>query len=98
MTITYCKIFEDDGNICVRPEQESRINAAVSQYVDSGGTRDTLLDLETLAGETYYTKASRITSWYVSTPETRRKIIEVEKLLEDEKKAFQADLGIWETP
>jgi hypothetical protein len=50
---------------------ESTIDAAVEQYISSGGTRDTLLLLTTVSGAMYKIPASNFSNWIVTTPEIR---------------------------
>lgn len=79
----------------VNADEEPRIDAAVSQWLASGKTQDTLLDLVTPEGATYKCLASIIVGWYCSTPETRRKRLELNKELDDTDKATKAEIGIW---
>lgn len=92
---TWLRIFEPDGPTSIAAHEEPRVNAAVSRYVDSGCSHDTLLDLEMIFGDTYYTKASLINSWYISTPAFRRAEIQHQGAYEEEDKSFKAELGIW---
>ena len=93
---TVLKVYENDGYVLAMPGEESRVNAAVQRLIDSGGHRDTLLDIECHDGRTYWVRASRITSWYISSPESRRVALQWEKDREEEEKAVKAELGIWE--
>jgi len=77
-------------------DDEPRIDAAVSRHIDSGGTVDTLLDLTTTDGFRTRIRASHVMAWFVSTPETRRRAVELSHLQDEETKQVKADLGIWE--
>lgn len=92
----YVKVFDDDGYVLVPPAEEPRIDAAVTAYLDSGGTRDSLLRLATLDGAEYVVRASSIRSWIMTTPETRRRQVEHEKALTDERREYAAEIGYWE--
>ena len=96
MVDTYLKVYEPDGHVQVLPEDEPRINAAVGDWIDSGDTRDRLLDLTLIDGGAYYTKASRIMSWVLSTPETRRRGWEIQKAMKDEDEAYKQAVGIFD--
>lgn len=90
-------MYDDDGDQwAVVVDDEPRIDAAVSRHVESGGTRDTLLDLTSLEGFPVRIRASAIASWFVSTPDTRRRSAELRKLQSDEAEEHRASLGIWE--
>lgn len=92
----YVKVFDDDGYVLVPPAEEPRIDAAVTAYLDSGGTRDSLLRLTTLDGAEYVVRVSSIRSWIMTTPEARRRQVEHEKALADERREYAAELGYWE--
>lgn len=87
-------VFDVDGAVSVCVSDEPRVNAAVSLWLDSGRSRDTLLDLTTLSGGTYYTRASQITSWFISTPEHRRAEIQHSVAVDEEGEAIKVELGI----
>lgn len=61
----------DDARLALADEPV--IDAAVTQWVDSGRTRDRLLMLTTTGGAAYRVLASDITSWMESTPESRER-------------------------
>ena len=91
--------WEDNGSsYTVDPADEPRIDAAVSAYVESGCTRDRVLHLTFTDGREYSVRASVITSWARSTPETRRRALELQKFAEDEDQQLRQELGIWEAP
>lgn len=93
---TFVKLFAQDTTWAVVPEEEPRLDAAVSLYVDSGGTRDALLQLTLTGGDTLTIKASLVRCWMVSTPEGRRREMELSKESDDEEKAIKQELGMWE--
>lgn len=99
MIDTYLKVYdgEDSCFVCV-PEDEPRVNAAVSRYVDSGCTHDTLLDLTMVEGPTIYIRASDIRCWFVSTPGSRERRIGIDKESEDEYAEHRRAHGIWDEP
>ncbi len=94
---TWLIVWEDDGDLfATDPAERPRIDAAVSTYVDSCGIRDSLLHVTLLDGREYTTKASRITSWAVSSPETRRRQIEQGKWHDEETERMKHELGMWD--
>lgn len=94
--MTFLKVYGEDGYILVRPECEPALDAAVTAYLDSGGIRDTLVHLTGISGDEYVTRASRITSWLISTPEGRMRETEIEKALADEHTANRHAVGLWD--
>jgi hypothetical protein len=93
---THLIVYETDGKIFVDALEEPRVSAAVSQYIDSGKTKDTLLDLTLIGGAAYYVRTSNIVSWLISTPSFRRSWEEYDAAMEEEKKALKAEFGSWE--
>lgn len=94
---TYVVVFEEGGdNANVIAEDESRLDCAVSAYLDSAGTRDSLLHLTLCNGERYTVRASHIVGWKISTPEGRLLALEYQQGMEAEHKANRQALGIWE--
>lgn len=92
---TWLTVWEEDGSsYTVDEADEPRLDAAVSQYIDSGGTRDTLLSLDFTDGRTFRVKASRIAGWSLSTPATRRRHWELQKYQRDEDAGLKAEIGI----
>lgn len=70
----FVKVFTDDGGyVCIVPTDEGKLDGAVTRWLDSGETRDTLLDLTLLCGDTYRLRASQVTLWIVSTPDGRER-------------------------
>ena len=92
----WLQLFEKDGNISLSPSEEPRINAAVSDFIDSGWSRDKLLDLSLLSGQIYYTRASNIFSWLISTPEHRREEAEHKAAWDTESRELKMEFGAWE--
>lgn len=96
---TYIRLFEvDGGGVMLVPEEADRLDAAVTAYLDSGCTRDRLIRLTLLSGDEYTTMVSRICGWIVATLEGRRRSAEIDKLVDDEIKAFREAAGYadWE--
>lgn len=94
---TFVKVFEEDGFVLVVLEDAPRVDAAVSMWVDSGGTRDTLLELTRCDGDGYWVKASTITSWTISTYEGRRRSFEWEAAMRGEEQSLREAAGLWES-
>lgn len=85
-----------DGDSCdVEVGEESRIDAAVSAFAGSGNTVDSILYLTSITGATLRVLSSHITSWMESTPETRRKSVELNQILDNENKDLMAEFGIF---
>lgn len=101
---SYLRVFDQNGSYCyAKIEEEPRIDAAVTQYVSSGGSRDSVIDIELQEGATYKILASHITGWFVSTPDTRRERIRLNKLMNEEEDRIAEDVGIkphnpWDSP
>jgi len=73
MIAPFIMLYECDGRATIEADENDAIDAAVSRWVDSGRTRDTLLHLMTPYGDTYNVLASRITSWYITTAASRER-------------------------
>lgn len=94
---TYVIVFEEGGDCAnVVAEDETRLDCAVAAYLDSAGTRDSLVHLTLCNGERYTVRASTVKGWKVSTPEGRLRAIEYQQGLEEEHKSNRQALGIWE--
>lgn len=95
LPMSWLLLYEAD-NTCTSliPEEASRIDAAVSGWIDSGKSRDELLHLTLREGGTFCTLASSIRSWWICTPEHRRKALEYEKQLKDESREMKAAIGL----
>lgn len=94
---TWLTVWEEGGlSYTVDAADEPRIDAAVSRYVDSGESRDSIIALAFTDGRDYRVRASQITSWAISTPETRHRALELDKMQDEETKRIKAELGIWE--
>lgn len=90
---TFLRLFEVDGSsMRIDAERSGSIDAAVSNYLDTG--RDSLLHLMTLSGESFVVRASRITSWWVSTPEGRETSLRHDKEERDEEQASRILVGL----
>lgn len=94
---SFVRLWDTNGAaFMLSVEEEPRIDAAVSKWIDSGKTQDTLLDLIDVVGAPYKTLASEITSWLILTPESRRAGIAYSKALDDEAQVIRTELGIFE--
>lgn len=95
----FIKLFEvEGGSVLLVPDEEPRLDAALTAYLDSGCTRDRLIRLTLLDGDEYVTTASRISAWLVSTPEGRRRAVRIDKLIDDEIRSYREAAGYneWE--
>lgn len=94
---TWLIVWErDGGHVIACADQEPNLDTGVTAYLDSAGTRDSLLSLTLTDGREYRVLASCITGWSLSTPETRRRELEHEKWCGEERQALRQELGIWE--
>ncbi|MGB0964393.1 MAG: hypothetical protein ACPGVY_17065 [Mycobacterium sp.] len=91
-----CLYDDSESHWTLVAEDEPRIDAAVSLHISSGGTHDTLLDLTGIEGFPIRLRASTVTSWFLSTPESRLRSTELTKLQADESAANRAALGLWD--
>ena len=90
---TYLRLWDDTGDVWTLVDTDfNQIDHAVSEYLST--SRDSLLHLTTLSGETFVTRASRVECWVVSTPETRYRELEFLKAAEIEKATACEALGI----
>jgi len=91
---TWLVVYERDGLfVYVDVGDEPRVDAAVTSWLDSGGSRDSLLDLTLIDGSGYRVIASHVVAWSVSSPESRLRTIEHSAAMRDEKAATGGD---WE--
>lgn len=96
---TFLKLWTTDGECWgLQPHEESRVDAAVSLWLDSAETRDTLLLLTLSGGDVFKVRASLCGSWMLSTPEGRRREWEISKAGDEERRAIKAALGDWDEP
>lgn len=92
---SYLQVWEEDSAIKIHASCLQSIDAAVLQWRERG--IDSVLNLETWAGEPVTLLASRITSWLLSTPEGRQREIEMEAELRAEVQHNRAAVGLpWE--
>lgn len=97
MNGTYLRIYDvNDGVVVCVPEDEPRLDAAVTDYVDSGCTRDRVVDLTLREGVSYKLRASQVASWFVSTPESRRERASIDAEDQRESEGYKHELGIWD--
>lgn len=89
---TYLCIWEKNGSkFWAIPDDISRIDAGVQQYLDTG--RDSLLCLTAYSGGDYFTKASNINCWRLSSPESRHLNAKQEAMEREEQQAHKAEFG-----
>ena len=88
-------VFEiANGSTHIDPADEGALDAAVSRYLDSGGTRDELLCLTLSEGGTYRVRASQVSSWYLSTPDhVRHNLIRTHAQRENDR-AIRTSMGL----
>lgn len=88
--------FGDEDFIDCEVEGEGTLDAALSAYIDSGGTRDRLILLERDCGGGITIRASRVQCWHMITEESMRTAIDRAKELDDVIKAREAEIGVFE--
>lgn len=90
--ISYMSVWTRDGEACdCLLDDESMLDAAVTRWAIE--KRDELLHLTALSRARYRVLASEVTSWLVSTPETRERGRVLGEQLQAELPAVQP----WET-
>jgi len=88
-------VFEiANGSTHIDPSDEGALDAAVTRYLESGGTRDELLCLTLSEGGTYRIRASQVSSWYLSTPDHVRNNLIRNAAQRDIDRATRASLGL----
>jgi hypothetical protein len=92
--VTYLKVFDHQGAVCVMAGYEPRLDAAVTRWIDDG--HDELVQMETYCGEMYKILASQVTSMLLSTSEGRRNEMLAEAALKEEEATHRHEAGIWE--
>ncbi len=82
----------DGGRLSVRLDEESRVDAAVQQWIDM--ERDTILHMTILGDRQVAYLASQVVGWVPSTPESR--LLETMQEARDleEKRANRAAAGL----
>lgn len=76
----------DGSYFTIVPTDEQRIDAGVTLFLGSGGSRDSLLDLTLVDGGPLRVLASEITCWVVSSPQSRIAQRAWEADMDDEEK------------
>ena len=91
---TFVAVWTRDGDtVSVVVDEEPRISAAVSQHIESGGTRDGVLDMTLVNGAVFCVRASEVTSWAISTPESRAAQRAWEAALDEEEETNKRARG-----
>jgi|GEM_PF-3814767 len=93
-------VQEDDRSqsLCIASDLP-RLDAAVTAYLDSGKTRDTLLCLTFVEGTEYHVRASCIRAFWLNTPEHRKRFLMHERHTRDEDRELRSELGLpWKEP
>lgn len=92
---TFIRLWEEHGEVAVDVTYAEPLGLALEAWVERN--MDSVVSLRTLSGDLYKTKASNIDSFMVSTPEGRRRTLELEKAQGDEKRQIRHDIGLpWE--
>lgn len=81
--LTYVKVYTRDNAVthCIL-DDEMTLDVAITRYIEK--KQDELLLLTTSAAQMYKTLASEVTSWIVSTPESRERERELERRMKEE--------------
>lgn len=88
-------MYEVDGSPwCLVESDEPRIDAAVTDYLNSCGMKDRLIDLTTVDGFDVKMPVSRIANWFVSDPEGRKRHEFLDHWQEKETERVREELGI----
>lgn len=90
----FVRVYDASGFVAVELDDEPRLDAAVSAYLDNG--RDRLVRMARIDGDEYVILASEVTGWMVSTPEGRRRSTELDKASKDEEEANRQAVGLWD--
>lgn len=96
MPDSYVKISDGDGFVTCPIAEEPRVDAAVQAWLDSGGTRDSLIMLEMADGDIYKVRASHIKWWIISTPMGRKNQLDLQRQAKEEEQAVLRELGMWD--
>lgn len=96
MSATYLNLFVGDDEFMVLTTDEGQIDAALTRWLQSNHTADSLLDLTLVAGDSLRIRASQVDGWVCSTAAGRAKGILLDKEADDERKANRAAAGIFE--
>lgn len=68
----WLEMWDVDNDVYfVSPAEEPNIDAAVTRWIESNETRDTLLHLDLVSGTFLKIRASDVKSWRLSTPAAR---------------------------
>ena len=92
---TWLVLYETDSTCThVDVHDMDHIDAAVTAYLDSAETRDTLLHLTMVEGGVYVIRASHIKAWFICSPEHRHRGTEHEKYRTEENKRLRLEVGL----
>ena len=92
MAYSFLRVWDAQGMLInLDIHDEPRIDAAVTEWVDSGRTKDTVLHLTTLEGVPYTTLASNMVAWAHSTPESRKAFAHVNQAMLNEQLQLDTD-------
>ena len=93
---SWVNVWFGDGSIGdFAVDEAPRIDAAVTTWLESGGTRDSLIHVTGRWSAECAFLASWVRGWQVNTPESRRRYWEVEKATRDEKAELRNAVGLF---
>jgi hypothetical protein len=79
----WLQVWTTDGEfILCCAEEEPNLDAAVTGFIDSAGSRDTLCLLTAIGGATHRLLASTVTSWTIQTPATVTRAREINRAID----------------
>lgn len=94
--LTYLKLSTEEGTWLVDPKEWNRLDAQVSAYIESAGSRDSLLSLTLLNGDELRVRASDCVSWFMSSPDSRDNYWKIQAALQEGETAAKRRAGIFE--
>jgi hypothetical protein len=86
----------DGSSIAIKPEHEQEIRAAWRKWIESGKTRDVILEVTSRSGGDYSFLASSIVSINKTDAEVRAEWQRMEKRDNDERARNRTDAGLFE--
>jgi len=95
--VTYIALVLASSGETFLPVEEAewhRLDAAVTDFLTSGRSRDGILYLARIDGSQVAVLLSDIRSWALMTPETRRRAVELEAEEDVERMRVLEDLGL----
>lgn len=90
---TWTMVYMDDGACFDVMDSMDRVDAAITEYVDSGGRRESLVNLMSMDGDPLRLLASRIVGVGLSTPAGRLRKAKIDHARHTEWKSHRAEAG-----